>query len=166
MVYFKLARSNQGRPSYGTSSPRSSNSKIRSRVSSLSIPKAGADEAESETRVDELKAEITTLAQKLAEQDAQGHELARVNAKIRKNEDRYLVKRQTLSSRKDEYTNAIRDLGILPEEAYTKYVDASLDKVCPFSLFKQDIADKPGGQEASQSEGISQEIRPCQQEGF
>jgi structural maintenance of chromosome 3 (chondroitin sulfate proteoglycan 6) len=89
-----------------------------------------ADESESETRVDELKAEIATLAQKLAEQDAQGHELARVNAKIRKNEDRYLVKRQTLSTRKDEYTNAIRDLGILPEEAYTKYVDASLDKVC------------------------------------
>jgi structural maintenance of chromosome 3 (chondroitin sulfate proteoglycan 6) len=88
-----------------------------------------ADKLESETRVDELKAEIATLAQKLAEQDAQGHELARVNAKIRKNEDRYLVKRQTLSTRKDEYTNAIRDLGILPEEAYTKYVDASLDKV-------------------------------------
>lgn len=90
-----------------------------------------ADFAESETRVDELKAEIATLAQRLAEQDAQGHELARINAKIRKNEDRYLFKRQTLSTRKDEYTNAIRDLGILPEEAYTKYVDASLDKVCP-----------------------------------
>lgn len=79
--------------------------------------------------MDELKAEIATLAQKLAEQDAQGHELARVNAKIRKNEDRYLVKRQTLSTRKEEYTNAIRDLGILPEEAYTKYTAISLDKV-------------------------------------
>jgi len=100
--------------------------------------------AESETRVDELKAETTTLAQKLAEQDAQGHELARINAKIRKNEDRYLFKRQTLSTRKDEYTNAIRDLGILPEEAYTKYVDASLDKVCPLvkAPWSEDRADK------------------------
>lgn len=89
------------------------------------------EQAESEQRAEELKAEIATLAQKLAEEDAQGHELARVNARIRKNEDRYLVKRQTLITRKDEYTDAIRDLGILPEEAYTKYVDTSLDKVCP-----------------------------------
>jgi structural maintenance of chromosome 3 (chondroitin sulfate proteoglycan 6) len=96
----------------------------------LSLINDAADLAESEARVDELKAEIATLTQKLTEQDAQGHELARINAKIRKNEDRYLFKRQTLSTRKDEYTNAIRDLGILPEEAYTKYVDASLDKVC------------------------------------
>ena len=152
VVYSKLARSNQGRPSCVISSPQSSNSKIKSRVCDFFeqvLRRAGANQAESEARVDELKAEITTLAQKLAEQDAQGHELARVNAKIRKNEDRYLVKRQTLSSRKDEYTNAIRDLGILPEEAYTKYVDASLDKVCPFSLFKQDIADRPGSQETA-----------------
>jgi structural maintenance of chromosome 3 (chondroitin sulfate proteoglycan 6) len=120
---------NQGRPNCAISSPQSSSSKIKSGVSS--ILHCRAKQAESETRVDELKAEIATLAQKLAEQDAQGHELARINAKIRKNEDRYLFKRQTLSTRKDEYTNAIRDLGILPEEAYTKYVDVSLDKVCP-----------------------------------
>jgi structural maintenance of chromosome 3 (chondroitin sulfate proteoglycan 6) len=121
---------NQGRPNCVISSRQSSSSKIKSRVSSESFIEDPTDLAESEARVDELKAEIATLAQKLAEQDAQGHELARINAKIRKNEDRYLFKRQTLSTRKDEYTNAIRDLGILPEEAYTKYVDASLDKVC------------------------------------
>jgi structural maintenance of chromosome 3 (chondroitin sulfate proteoglycan 6) len=100
-----------------------------------------ADCIESESKVDELKAEIATLSQKLAEQDAQGHELARVNAKIRKNEDRYLVKRQTLTARKDEYTNAIRDLGILPEEAYTKYVEAPLDKVSSHHPY-HDKADK------------------------
>jgi len=131
VVFSKSAKSNQGRPNYVTSYLRSSSSKIKSRVSSQLLLQDSADLAESEARVDELKAEITTLAQKLAEQDAQGHELARINAKIRKNEDRYLFKRQTLSTRKDEYTNAIRDLGILPEEAYTKYVDVSLDKVCP-----------------------------------
>jgi structural maintenance of chromosome 3 (chondroitin sulfate proteoglycan 6) len=111
------------------------------------------------------------LSQQLAEEDAQGHELARVNAKIRKNEDRYLVKRQTLTTRKDEYTNAIRDLGILPEEAYTKYVDASLDKACCLPLLVVRaitvlLADGLGRQAIAQDQGISQEIRPRQQEGF
>jgi hypothetical protein len=54
-----------------------------------------------------------------------------------------------LSTRKDEFNNSIRDLGILPEEAYTKYVDASLDKVCPSlkAPWSEGRADKIGSQE-------------------
>ena len=53
--------------------------------------------------------------------------------RVSKNAERYLTKRQTLITRKEECTNAIRDLGILPEEAYTNNVNTAIDKVCPFS---------------------------------
>jgi len=49
--------------------------------------------------------------------------------KVQKNAERYLTKRQTLSSRKEECSVAIRDLGILPDEAFTKYTDTRPDKV-------------------------------------
>jgi len=153
VVFSMSEKSNHDRPNCATSFLPSSSLKIKSRVSlpDCTTLQERADQVESETRVDELKAEIATLAQKLAEQDAQGHELARVNAKIRKNEDRYLVKRQTLSTRKEEYTNAVRDLGILPEEAYTKYVETSLDKVCSSSprIRPKHRADNKGGQETA-----------------
>ena len=53
--------------------------------------------------------------------------------RVSKNAERYLTKRQTLITRKEECTNAIRDLGILPEEAYTNNVNTAIDKVRPFS---------------------------------
>ncbi len=50
--------------------------------------------------------------------------------RVQKNAERYLIKRQTLINRKDECNNAIRDLGVLPEEAFSKYTDDRADKVC------------------------------------
>jgi structural maintenance of chromosome 3 (chondroitin sulfate proteoglycan 6) len=46
-----------------------------------------------------------------------------------KQSERYLAKKQTLTSRREQSQNAIRDLGVLPEEAYNKYTDARADKV-------------------------------------
>ena len=34
-----------------------------------------------------------------------------------------------LTQRKEECNNNIRDLGVLPEEAFEKYIDVALDKV-------------------------------------
>lgn len=51
--------------------------------------------------------------------------------RVSKNAERYLTKRQTLITRKEECSNAIRDLGILPEEAYTNYINTAADKVSP-----------------------------------
>jgi structural maintenance of chromosome 3 (chondroitin sulfate proteoglycan 6) len=56
-------------------------------------------------------------------------ENTRAIMKVQKNAERYLTKRQTLSQRKEECSIAIRDLGVLPEEAFTKYVEVRADKV-------------------------------------
>lgn len=86
---------------------------------------------ESEARAEELNAEITETTQKLDEEQARQLENTRAIMKVSKNAERYLTKRQTLITRKDECTNAIRDLGILPEEAYTTNVTTSVDRVSP-----------------------------------
>jgi len=56
-------------------------------------------------------------------------ESTRAIMKVQKNAERYLTKRQTLTARKEECSVAIRDLGILPDEAFTKYIDTRSDKV-------------------------------------
>jgi structural maintenance of chromosome 3 (chondroitin sulfate proteoglycan 6) len=43
--------------------------------------------------------------------------------------ERYLTKRQMLSTRKEECSRNIRDLGVLPEEAFEKYTKEKADKV-------------------------------------
>ena len=50
-------------------------------------------------------------------------------SKQQKNTERYLAKKQMLISRKDDCNRSIRDLGILPEEAFEKYTNEKIDKV-------------------------------------
>lgn len=79
-------------------------------------------------------------------------ENTRAILRVQKNAERYLTKRQTLLNRKEECSNAIRDLGVLPEEAYSKYTDTRADKVsrnwCLWSIADPAVA----GQEAPQSQ--------------
>lgn len=50
-------------------------------------------------------------------------------SKQQKSTERYLAKRQMLLNRKDECNRNIRDLGVLPEEAFEKYTKDKLDRV-------------------------------------
>lgn len=50
-------------------------------------------------------------------------------SKQQKTTERFLAKRQMLSGRKEECNRNIRDLGVLPEEAFEKYINERLDKV-------------------------------------
>lgn len=50
-------------------------------------------------------------------------------SKQQKGTERYLAKRQMLLNRKDECNRNIRDLGVLPEEAFEKYTSERLDRV-------------------------------------
>lgn len=57
-------------------------------------------------------------------------------SKQQKTTERFLAKRQMLSARKEECNRNIRDLGVLPEEAFEKYIHERLDKVwILFSIF-------------------------------
>lgn len=82
------------------------------------------------------EARIDTLMTQIADLDAQVKELgeaqlsnSRSILKTQKNAERLLTKRATLTARKEECTKNIRDLGILPEEAYHKYISTKSDKV-------------------------------------
>lgn len=69
------------------------------------------------------------MSKKLEDEQNEQMDAARAMLRMTKNNERYLAKKQTLATRKEECENAIRDLGLLPEEAYNKYTDAAADKV-------------------------------------
>jgi hypothetical protein len=88
-----------------------------------------ADKAEAEAQIEKYSAEITEITQKLDEVQAEQLESSRAILRVSKNAERYLTKRQTLVARRDECNNSIRELGVLPEEAYNKYTETRPDKV-------------------------------------
>jgi structural maintenance of chromosome 3 (chondroitin sulfate proteoglycan 6) len=50
-------------------------------------------------------------------------------SKHQKSTERYLAKRELLTSRRDACNKNIRDLGVLPEEAFEKYTNVKLERV-------------------------------------
>jgi structural maintenance of chromosome 3 (chondroitin sulfate proteoglycan 6) len=74
------------------------------------------------TEVENYERELEKIQ---SEQSEDGRDIARQA----KSMDRYLAKRQMLTQRKDECNKNIRDLGVLPEEAFEKYVGIRSDKV-------------------------------------
>lgn len=77
------------------------------------------EDAEKET--EKLSNILSEQAAKLEELHTEANELTRSMLRVQKSQERYLNKKQTLDSRKEECEVAIRDLGVLPDEAFTKY---------------------------------------------
>ncbi|ORX40107.1 RecF/RecN/SMC [Kockovaella imperatae] len=94
-----------------------------------SIQKISEQVQESEKEGEDLQAEIAKVTADLEEVQNQQMESTRAIMRIQKNADRYLVKRQTLVNRKEECSNYIRDLGVLPDEAFTKYTETDSNKI-------------------------------------
>jgi len=82
---------------------------------------------------EELSSSIEEATGKLDRIQTEQVEDGRGIAKSQKVVERYISKRQTLTDRKDECTKLIRDLGVLPEEAFTKYEDVDSARVSPRS---------------------------------
>jgi hypothetical protein len=71
------------------------------------------------------------------EQAEDRHDIARQATSM----DRYVAKRQMLSQRKEECNKNIRDLGVLPEEAFEKYIGVKSDKVSSCSSNSRTFTD-------------------------
>lgn len=84
-----------------------------------------AMEKEVETHSTALQADKAHLESLQTQQS----EDSRGISKQQKTTERYLAKKQMLTSRKDECNRNIRDLGVLPEEAFEKYTNDKLDRV-------------------------------------
>lgn len=78
--------------------------------------------------VEKLNTELQELRSALEKAQQQQSEDSRSVTKLQKNTERYLAKKQMLSARKDECNRNIRDLGVLPEEAFEKYTNEKLDR--------------------------------------
>lgn len=59
----------------------------------------------------------------------QQSEISRILNRQEKSVEKYLLKRSLLLQKKNECTSNIRDLGVLPEEAFEKYTKMSMEKV-------------------------------------
>lgn len=82
-------------------------------------------EKESEDLTNEIQERRASLEKAQNEQTEDTRNIARQQ----KTTERFLAKRQMLTGRKDECNRNIRDLGVLPEEAFEKYTNEKLDRV-------------------------------------
>ncbi|KAK4703751.1 structural maintenance of chromosome 3 (chondroitin sulfate proteoglycan 6), partial [Phenoliferia sp. Uapishka_3] len=74
---------------------------------------------------EQLNAQVASLAKDREKMESQQADDGRSLAKQQKNVERYLTKKQMLVSRKDDCNKNIRDLGVLPEEAFVETNDSS-----------------------------------------
>jgi structural maintenance of chromosome 3 (chondroitin sulfate proteoglycan 6) len=87
-----------------------------------------------EDEIEALTKDLADCRSSLEKIQSQQAEDGRSITRQQKNTERYLAKRQMLIGRKDECNRSIRDLGVLPEEAFEKYTNEKLDRVssCQF----------------------------------
>jgi len=120
----------------------------------------------------ELNLQINAAAEELERLQAMQAEDSRGISKHQKSTERYLAKRELLTSRRDACNKDIRDLGVLPEEAFEKYTNVKLERVCFFLLLSTvvciEITDgqRAAGQAPAQSTGWPEKVCPCKQKSF
>ena len=89
-----------------------------------------------EKESDKLTAKLQELRSRLETMQNQQTEDSRGISKQQKNTERYLVKKQMLMNSKDDCNRNIRDLGVLPEDAFEKYTNEKLDRVSSSQLIR------------------------------
>jgi len=85
-----------------------------------SIDSIAARLAEIDTEIEAQTVEIAKFEAELEKTQAAQHDDSRSLARQQKSVERYRAKRQLLQSRKDDCNASIRELGVLPEEAFAK----------------------------------------------
>ncbi|KAF8839572.1 RecF/RecN/SMC protein [Paxillus ammoniavirescens] len=94
-----------------------------------SIAAATKRSQDADKDVEKLNTELQELRFSMENAQQQQSEDSRSVTKLQKNTERYLAKKQMLTARKDECNRNIRDLGVLPEEAFEKYTNEKLDRL-------------------------------------
>ncbi|KAJ7905296.1 structural maintenance of chromosome protein 3 [Mycena olivaceomarginata] len=121
----KLKIDELGQPGDDTSSADD----LESRTRELRTLNKSIQTLTKKTQGESYKAEAQELRSSLEKVQIQQTEDSRTISRQQKTTERYLAKRQMLSGRKDECNRNIRDLGVLPEEAFEKYTSEKLDKL-------------------------------------
>lgn len=87
------------------------------------------DCADAEKEVEKLQAQLQDEKASLERLQLQQSDDSRGVSKQQKNAERYLTKRTVIMNRKDDANRKIRDLGVLPEEAFEKYTNERSERV-------------------------------------
>ncbi|KAH9956468.1 structural maintenance of chromosome protein 3 [Lactifluus volemus] len=82
-----------------------------------------------ERAIDKLMHDLQENRSSLEAMQNQQAEDSRSMAKQQKSTERYLAKKNLLMNKKDECNGNIRDLGVLPEEAFEKYINEKSDRL-------------------------------------
>ena len=73
--------------------------------------------------MEECSVNLVKKHKQLETEQARSAEESRGLARQQKNVERYLAKRQILLQRRDDSSQKIRDLGVLPEDAYIRHAE-------------------------------------------
>jgi structural maintenance of chromosome 3 (chondroitin sulfate proteoglycan 6) len=84
---------------------------------------------ESETHIEEAESKIVGLEKEKAQKEERQQELARAIEKYQKRMEKSVQKKAILTARLQDCSKNIRDLGVLPDEAFERFSSASSDKV-------------------------------------
>lgn len=93
--------------------------------------------AELDEETAELNEQVESANEELERLQNVQAEDSRGISKHQKSTERYLAKRELLTSRRDACNKNIRDLGVLPEEAFEKYTSLKLERVSDFRSVTQ-----------------------------
>ena len=85
--------------------------------------------AQAEGELDKARQQMAELQQKKANSLAAQEEIARTIEKMKKRMDKGSSKKAMLTERMTEVTRSVRNLGVLPEEAFSKYKNVPSDQV-------------------------------------
>lgn len=85
--------------------------------------------AEIERQLEQNKAQLASLEKNKAGKLADQEELARVIEKTQKRAEKGMSKKSMLTERMTEVNRSIRNLGVLPEEAFSRYKNVPSDQV-------------------------------------
>ncbi|KAK0532894.1 Structural maintenance of chromosomes protein 3 [Tilletia horrida] len=120
----------------GTSSGPGAGTEGNLELHQIELASAKKQMQEREKRATVVDKELEELEEKLRTHEAQREEIrvaqteaGRDIAAQQKHAERYLKKRQTLLEQRDGCNKKIRDLGVLPEEAFEKYTSTAMDKL-------------------------------------
>ena len=89
---------------------------------------------DNEVQIEEAEAQITTLEKNKAQREAQNLEIARDIEKHQKKMEKSIQKKALLQQSAADCAKNIRDLGVLPEEAFERFANTSSEKVSSLKL--------------------------------
>jgi structural maintenance of chromosome 3 (chondroitin sulfate proteoglycan 6) len=84
---------------------------------------------ESETQIEEAESKIAGLEKEKSQREARQQELARAIEKQQKRMEKSIQKKAILTARLQDCTKNIRDLGVLPDEAFERFSNTDSNKV-------------------------------------